>query len=93
MFHMNMGHKRRVTKEGRVNIPVEFLERFNIQVNEFVEVAANNEGIIIKKYVDKNVCAITQKVYEESELYPVGNVYVSKEGLELLKGLENPEKA
>lgn len=76
-------HKRRVTKEGRVNIPVELLERFRIKENDYVSVTANRQHILIKKYTDASVCSVTGKV--SSHLTQVGDAFISKEGFEMLK--------
>lgn len=78
-----MAHKRRVTKEGRVNIPVEYMDKFRIQEDDYVEVSANKQGIIIKKYRESNVCAITGKIASHGKT--IGEVFISEEGLELLK--------
>jgi AbrB family transcriptional regulator, transcriptional pleiotropic regulator of transition state genes len=85
-------HKRKVTKEGRVNIPIELLGKFRIQENDFVEITSNKTSIIIKKYVDEQVCFITGKV--SKNLIKIGNAYISKEGLKILKEKlgEFPEK-
>lgn len=80
-----MAHKRKVTKEGRVNIPVEYMENFGIKVEDFVDVSATNEGILIKKYKDHNYCVIMERIYPENELHKIGDVYISNEGLTLLK--------
>lgn len=76
-------HKRKVTKEGRVNIPIELLEQFRIKENDFVEVTSNRTSIIIKKFQDKTVCSVTGKV--SKNLMQIGNAYISKEGLEIIK--------
>lgn len=78
-----MAHKRRVTKEGRVNIPVEYLEKFRIQEDDYVTVDANRQCIMIKKFRDTNVCAITGKTASHGKM--VGEVFISEEGLEQLK--------
>lgn len=76
-------HKRKITKEGRVNIPVEFLERFRIKEDDFVEVTSNRQFILIKKFKEANVCSVTGKV--SKHLKKVGEAYVSKEGFEIIK--------
>ncbi|MGG1021114.1 AbrB/MazE/SpoVT family DNA-binding domain-containing protein [Bacillus altitudinis] len=76
-------HLRKVTKEGRVNIPTELLERFTIKENDYVEVTSNRSSIIIRKHRDRKVCAITGKV--SKNLFKVGEAYISKEGLEMIK--------
>ncbi len=80
---MRFLHKRKVTKEGRVNIPIEFLEQFKIQEDDSVSVTANKQCIMIRKFKDTNVCAITGKT--GSRMIRVGEVSVSNEGLDLLK--------
>lgn len=82
-----MSHKRKVTKEGRVNIPVEYMEKFGINVDDYVNVSATHEGILITKYADENFCAIMRKVYPAEQLHNVGDVYISEEGLALIKSL------
>lgn len=75
-------HKRRVTKEGRVNIPVEFLERFRIREDDYVEVSSNRQHILIKKFREADVCAVTGKV--SKHLIKVGDAYLSKEGIRII---------
>ncbi|MED5094493.1 AbrB/MazE/SpoVT family DNA-binding domain-containing protein [Bacillus safensis] len=80
-------HLRKVTKEGRVNIPVELLEMFRIKENDFVEVTANRSSIVIRKHKESRVCSITGKV--SRNLYKIGEAYISKEGLELIQKKTN----
>ncbi|MED3677096.1 MULTISPECIES: AbrB/MazE/SpoVT family DNA-binding domain-containing protein [Bacillus] len=76
-------HLRKVTKEGRVNIPAELLERFTIKEEDYVEITSNRSSIIIRKHRDRKVCAITGKV--SKNLQKIGDAYISREGLELIK--------
>lgn len=76
-------HLRKVTKEGRVNIPVEYLERFRIKENDWVEVTVNRTNILIKKHKNSNICSVTGKV--SKNLTKIGEAYISSEGLQLLK--------
>lgn len=76
-------HKRRVTKEGRVNIPAEILERFNIKEDDFVEVDHNRTTITIKKHRSAKTCCVTGKI--NSHLSKFGEAYISKEGLEIIQ--------
>lgn len=80
-----MTHKRKVTKEGRVNIPIEIMESFGIKVDDFVNVSATPEGILITKYFEENFCVIMRKVYPLEKLNKIGEVYISDEGLALIK--------
>lgn len=75
-------HIRKVTKEGRVNIPTEILNRFNISEDDSVEVDHNRTHITIKKHRDSRTCAVTGKV--NSHLTQFGDSYISKEGLEII---------
>jgi transcriptional pleiotropic regulator of transition state genes len=76
-------HKRRVTKEGRVNIPQEIMERFDIKEDDFVEVDSNRTTITIKKFKDNRTCAVTGKV--NSHVSKFGEAYISKEGLDIIQ--------
>ncbi|MCM3405460.1 AbrB/MazE/SpoVT family DNA-binding domain-containing protein [Cytobacillus oceanisediminis] len=76
-------HKRKVTKEGRVNIPAELLAMFRIKEDDWVEVTSNRTSIIIKKFNDPQICAVTGKV--SKNLMKFGETYISKEGLEIIK--------
>lgn len=76
-------HTRKITKEGRVNIPVEYLDIFDLKENDIVEVSTNRTSIIIKKHRDEKVCVVTGKVSDN--IIKVGDCYLSKEGLSLLK--------
>lgn len=76
-------HLRKITKEGRVNIPVEFLELFKLKENDFVEVTTNKKSILIKKHREANVCAVTGTV--SKNLIKIGESYFSKEGIALIR--------
>lgn len=82
-----MSHKRKVTPEGRVNIPQEYLERYDIEINDMVEVTPTRTGIHIKKFRDPHVCAITGKM--TSRPIKIGESYFSKEGLKKMKEAMN----
>lgn len=76
-------HTRKITKEGRVNIPVEYLDIFGLKENDIVEVSVNRTSIIIKKHRDEKVCVVTGKI--SNNLIHIGGSYFSKEGISLLK--------
>lgn len=76
-------HKRKVTKEGRVNIPVEYLEQFKIQEDDIVTVTANKQSIMIRKFKETSVCAITGKI--GVKMTRIGDVAISDEGLEIIQ--------
>lgn len=80
-----MAHTRKVTKEGRVNIPVEYMQAFNINFEDLVDVTITETAILIKKHVEKGYCVITKKVYPIEQLKRIGDVYISYEGLALIK--------
>ncbi|MCM3227554.1 AbrB/MazE/SpoVT family DNA-binding domain-containing protein [Terribacillus saccharophilus] len=76
-------HTRKVTKEGRVNIPVELMRLFDIKEEDSVTVTHDLKGIRILKQADQHRCAITGELSDK--LYKVGEAYISKEGLEILE--------
>lgn len=78
-------HLRKITKEGRVNIPVEILKQFNLNENEIVEVSSNEHSIIINKHKPETICSITGKTFKKSDLAVIGSAYISQEGFELIK--------
>jgi|APAga8741244001_1050109.scaffolds.fasta_scaffold37673_2 transcriptional pleiotropic regulator of transition state genes len=75
-------HKRKITKEGRVNIPAEILHLFRLKEEDEVVISHNKSSIIIKPFVDQGRCAITGK--PSSNLTKIGESYISKEGLKLI---------
>lgn len=77
--------KRRVTREGRVNIPIDYLKTFGIKYNDYVDVSHNDTEIIIRKLPKEGFCPITNKVFPKNELTKIGETTVSKEGLKLLE--------
>jgi len=74
-------HFRKVTQEGRVNIPIELIKKHNLEINETVVVEDSKDSIIIRKLPDFFRCAITNTVYEKPLEIKIGEAYISEEGL------------
>ena len=78
---------RKLTKEGRINIPKDILNKFNIHENDLLEVSTTKDSIIITKYQDLYTCSITGEV--SKNLIKIGNAHISQNGFEKLKEVFN----
>ncbi len=78
-------HIRKVTQEGRVNIPVELLSKYGLKVHDEVIIDDDNERIYIKKMDNNFVCSITNKVFQNPLMVKIGEATISEEGLNLIK--------
>lgn len=82
---------RKVDYTGRITLPSELCEKFNIKKDDVVEVTNNNEYILIKKYQPEFVCVITGKITDQG--MKVGNSFISEDGIKLiLETLEEEKK-
>jgi AbrB family transcriptional regulator, transcriptional pleiotropic regulator of transition state genes len=77
-----MGFKRKVDYTGRITLPSELCEKFDIKKDDLVDVSNNDEFILIKKYQAEFVCVITGKVTDQGK--KIGNAFISNEGLKML---------
>lgn len=64
---MGIGVVRRVDKLGRVVIPIDFYRRFGIMGGDEVEIFANEDEIIIKKYEKDDIVADITSVIHKYE--------------------------
>lgn len=80
-----MVYTRKITKEGRVNIPRKVLNMFNLKEDDYVDVSFDNNHILIKKHVEMNICSVTGK--QTNKLVQVGNAKFSEEGMTIIKEL------
>lgn len=71
---------RKVDHTGRITLPSELLEKFQIKKDDVVEVTNNNQYILIKKYQPEYVCAITGKITDKGSW--IGNAFISNEGIQ-----------
>ena len=74
---------RKVDNNGRITIPNELCEKFNIKKDDIIEVTNDKQHILIKKYQPEFVCAITGKITDQGQVF--GNSFISNEGLQLIK--------
>lgn len=78
-------HLRKITAEGRVNIPIELLEKYDLSIHDLVVIEDDNKNIIIRKCPDFFRCAITNKVFDKQLEIKIGESYISREGLDLIE--------
>lgn len=76
---------RKISAEGRVKIPPEYLRLHQIEEGDTVEVSCNSSSINIRKYREEYVCAVTGKFSKNGQFY--GNSYISKEGLAIIHNM------
>ena len=72
-------HTKRINNSGRIVIPKEMLEMFELQEGDLVDVTHNDRQIIVEPHRQRYVCAVTGKVADEA--IRIGEAWISKEGL------------
>ncbi|MDE0582884.1 AbrB/MazE/SpoVT family DNA-binding domain-containing protein [Planococcus sp. A6] len=72
-------HTKRINNSGRIVIPKEILEMFELQEGDLVDVTHNERQIILEPHRQRYVCAVTGKVADEA--IRIGEAWISKEGL------------
>ncbi|MFP3324591.1 AbrB/MazE/SpoVT family DNA-binding domain-containing protein [Planococcus sp. SIMBA_160] len=72
-------HTKRINNSGRIVIPKEILEMFELQEGDLVDVTHNDRQIILEPHRQRYVCAVTGKVADEA--IRIGEAWISKEGL------------
>jgi len=83
------GMVRKVDELGRVVIPIELRRSLGIKEKDPVEIYIEEDEIILKKYVEKNVCQITGEATDENIALADGKLVLSPEGAkELVKEIE-----
>lgn len=78
---------RIVSPEGRINIPPEYLEAFNIKPKDKVEVTLAPTHIRIQKHREQNVCVVTGKLSQKGRMF--GEAFISNEGLKMIEAQLN----
>ena len=74
---------RKMGEYGRITIPKEFLDKYNIKKDDPLEIFDGEGFIAIKKHQLEYVCAITGKITSKGHQF--GNCFISFEGLDLIK--------
>ncbi|MDE0583253.1 AbrB/MazE/SpoVT family DNA-binding domain-containing protein (plasmid) [Planococcus maritimus] len=72
-------HTKRINNSGRIVIPKEILEMFELHEGDLVDVTHNDRQIILEPHRQRYVCAVTGKVADEA--IRIGEAWISKEGL------------
>lgn len=72
-------HTKRINNLGRIVIPKEILEIFQLEEGSYVDIMHNEKQIIIEPHKKRYVCAVTGKV--TSEAIMIGEAWISKEGM------------
>ncbi|MBU0905239.1 MAG: AbrB/MazE/SpoVT family DNA-binding domain-containing protein [Firmicutes bacterium] len=75
-------HTKRIGKLGRIVLPKDILDRFQLDNGDQIDISFNETQIIIEPHRQTYVCAITGKV--SSEAVKIGEAWISKEGLKKL---------
>ena len=76
MLHL---HTKRVGKLGRIVIPKDILDRFQLETGDYIDISHNETQIIVEPHRESYVCAITGKVSKEA--VKIGEAWISKEGI------------
>lgn len=72
-------HTKRINQLGRIVIPKEILEIFQLKEGDSVDIMHNEKQIIIEPHKQRYVCAVTGKVTDEA--IRIGEAWISKEGM------------
>lgn len=72
-------HTKRINNSGRIVIPKEILEMFELHEGDLVDITHNERQIILEPHRQRYVCAVTGKVADEA--IRIGEAWISKEGL------------
>lgn len=72
-------HTKRITNNGRMVIPKEILDVFQLKEGDRVDITHDERRIIIEPHRQRYVCAVTGKVTDEA--IRIGEAWISKEGL------------
>lgn len=75
--------RRKIGNHGRLTIPKEFLDKYNINQDDILDITDGNGYIKIQKYTPKYYCVVTGKVTEKGKMF--GNSFISNEGIEIIK--------
>jgi len=79
------GMVRKVDELGRVVLPKELRSILNIDAQDPLEIYVDNDEVILKKYVPRDVCMITGESNLNILKLAKGTIVLSEEGAKLLK--------
>ena len=75
-------HTKRVGKLGRIVLPKDILDRFQLEAGDLIDISHTDTQIIVEPHRETYVCAITGKVSKEA--VKIGEAWISKEGIKML---------
>jgi len=75
-------HTKRIGNLGRIVLPKEILDRFQMETGDLIDISYNETQIIVEPHRETYVCAITGKLSKEA--VKIGEAWVSKEGIRKL---------
>ena len=75
-------YTKRIGKLGRIVLPKEILDRFQMEAGDLIDFSYNETQIIVEPHRESYVCAITGE--ESNEAVKIGKAWISKEGIEKL---------
>ena len=78
------GVVRKTDTLGRIVIPKEVRNNFNINENDGLEIFVENDMIILQKYKPQKECIITGDVSDDNYTVAGGKITLSHKGVELL---------
>lgn len=85
-----MSYRRKIDATNRVSIPTEYMEKYNLQSKDYVDIKDEHGIITIEKHQPEFVCAITGKVTDKGER--IGDAFISYEGMEQIIEITNQKE-
>lgn len=78
-----MSFKRKIDHTGRITLPSELLEKFNLKSDDYVEVSSNKTNITIRRFQPEFACVVTGEITDKGIM--IGNAFISYKGLEIIE--------
>lgn len=75
--------KRKIDHQGRLTIPKEFLDKYNIKKDDILEIYDYEGHIALRKFTPEYYCVITGEITSKGKFF--GNSFISDKGIELIK--------
>ncbi|HGE5805039.1 AbrB/MazE/SpoVT family DNA-binding domain-containing protein [Bacillus cereus] len=75
---------RKLDGLGRIVIPKELRDTFNIKERSPIEIFVEGERIVLQKHKSNNSCIITKKLSEDNIYLANNNITLSREGIKYL---------
>ena len=73
---------KRIAKSGRILVPRDILDRFQLDDGDLIDISYNETQIMIEPHNQTYLCAITGKISKEA--VKIGEAWISKEGIKKL---------